>query len=286
MPSPYTYQYRPQDDPLTVANQFNVTPQQLLAANPGGTPFSVGQTIKIPQGTYQYSAPIGPQAPGAPQAVSQYNQPIGPQAPNMSQQWQNANQTMNPRGGVGMQPYGPAISPTPTWQDRAALGVENGYAPQSYLNIIKRLSRGEDVNLSPEQRRFLENAMNTPAAQAAQAEAAGQTPGTFDPTKPYGGFTNDDPTNTDYANTKAAQYYAAAGTPFLQQQRWDPQARRYVSLGKLLKQGKLDLQGNWHRRRRGGGGGGGGGGRQAQQAQQAQDYTLANSLINFSASSG
>lgn len=246
-PSPYQYQYKPEDDPITVANQFNVTPQQLLAANPGGTPFSTGQTIKIPKTL---------------QAVMQYEAP-----PTLLEQWQNKKE------------------PAPTWQDRAALGVENGYEPQSYLNIIKRLGRGEDVNLSPEQRRFLENALNTPAAQAAQAAqaaATGQTPGAFDPTKPYGGFTNDDPANTDYANTKAAQYYAAAGTPFLQQQRWDPQRKRYVSLDKLLRQGKLDLQGNWHRRRRGGGGGG----RQAQQAQASQDYTLANSLINFSASSG
>jgi hypothetical protein len=34
--------------------------------------------------------------------------------------------------------------------------------------------------------------------------------------------------------------------PFLQQQRWDPEAKKYVSIGRLLKQGKLDLQGNWH----------------------------------------
>jgi hypothetical protein len=260
IPNPFQYQYQPQDDPLKVAEQFNVTPQQLLAANPGGTPFSTGQTIKIPpavQAAFQYN-PAG------------NNQTLGGNTPS--------SPTLNLIQSLGT----PQPSLTPNWQDRAALGVENGYEPQSYLNIIKRLGRGEDVNMSPEQRQFIEGVFTTPAARAAQAQATGQPPTAYDPTKPYGGFTNDDPGNTDYANTKAAQYYAAAGTPFLQQQRWDPQAKRYVSLGKLLKQGKLDLQGNWHRRRRGGGGGG----RQQQQAQQAQDYSLANSLINFSASSG
>jgi hypothetical protein len=96
--------------------------------------------------------------------------------------------------------------------------------------------------------------------------------------------------NTDYANTRAAQQYAANNTPFLKQMRWDPQARKFVSLGRLIKQGKLDLKGNWHKRSK----------RQKataaannraqavqQQAQEAaQDYTLSNSFISFNVSAG
>src|SRR5689334_1617954 len=43
-----TYQYKAGDDPVTVAEQYGLTPQQLLDANPGSAPFSTGQTIKIP----------------------------------------------------------------------------------------------------------------------------------------------------------------------------------------------------------------------------------------------
>src|SRR5688572_15807436 len=73
-----TYQYNEGDDPLTVANQFGITPQQLLAANPGGTPFSVGQQIAVPQ--YQYSAPT-PMAANVmqhQQAIQQANTATGP----------------------------------------------------------------------------------------------------------------------------------------------------------------------------------------------------------------
>jgi hypothetical protein len=115
-------------------------------------------------------------------------------------------------------------------------------------------------------------------AQAASEQTAAQN-------IQAGGITpNTDPGNTDYSNTRAAQQYAAAGTSFVNQMRWDPQAKKFVSIGRLLKQGKLDLKGNWRktsRRQRQG---------QKKPAQQAaetkQDYTLANSFITFGASSG
>jgi hypothetical protein len=90
--------------------------------------------------------------------------------------------------------------------------------------------------------------------------------------------------NSDYANTRAAQEYAKNGTPFLDQMRWDPQRKKYVSLGRLIKQGKLDIRGNWrkstNRQRQGQGN------RPQQQAEQKQDYTLANSFITFGVGSG
>lgn len=42
------YQYKPDDDVTSVASQFGITPQQLINANQGGFPVSVGQTINIP----------------------------------------------------------------------------------------------------------------------------------------------------------------------------------------------------------------------------------------------
>jgi hypothetical protein len=158
------YQYQANDDPVSLANQHGITPQQLIDANPGGYPFSQGQTVSIPQ--YVHT-------------------PTTPQASNPTQ---------------------------------------SGFTPA-----------GAD--------------------------------------------------NTDYSNTRAAQVYAAAGTPFLKQQRWDPQAKKYVSIGKLLKQGKLDLQGNWNKRSKRQRVTAAGNRQQAQQQQQ-QDHTLTNSMIKFGISSG
>jgi hypothetical protein len=165
------YRYQAGDDPVQIAAQNNITPAQLLEANPGGYPFATGQNINLP-----------------------------------------------------------------TWKE----------------------------------------------APASTAPAT-VTPQQINPAQPYGGFTPAKADNTDYANTAAARYYDAAGTPFLQQKRWDPQAKKYVSLGKLMKQGKLDLQGNWNkqsRRQRQAAN------QQPQQQQAAQDNTLTNSLIKFSVSSG
>jgi hypothetical protein len=164
------YKYTDTDDPVTLAAQNGISPQQLLDANEGGYPFSVGQTVNLP-----------------------------------------------------------------TWKELPASTAPAATTPQQ------------------------------PATPALAPGASVTAPG---------------PRNTDFSKTRAAQYYAAAGTPFLQQQRWDPQRKKYVSVGKLLKQGKLDLQGNWHKRRKGGGGG------QQQKAQAAQDNTLTNSLIKFSVGSG
>jgi hypothetical protein len=55
--------------------------------------------------------------------------------------------------------------------------------------------------------------------------------------------------NGAFAHIKAVQQYAAQGTPFLEQKRWDPDTNKYVKIGDLLRQGKLDLQGNTIRRK-------------------------------------
>ena len=62
--------------------------------------------------------------------------------------------------------------------------------------------------------------------------------------------------SAEFMNTRFMQRYAALGTPFLQQKRWDPSTRKFVSIGKLIKQGKLDLQGHTHRGKKKHGGGG------------------------------
>lgn len=144
------YQYGANDDPVTLASQNGITTQQLLDANPGGYPFSVGQNINMP-----------------------------------------------------------------SW-------------------------------------------VQTPQTQQAQ-QPRPQTPR---PT-PAG--------NTDYANTAAAQYYKEQGTPFLEQKRWDPQRKKYISVGKWLKQSRRGG------RRRGG---------DDRPQKRKQEYALANTIIDFGLSAG
>jgi LysM repeat protein len=48
MPQGFTYKVRRGETPTTIAQRYGITPEQILRANPGGAPFSVGQTVRIP----------------------------------------------------------------------------------------------------------------------------------------------------------------------------------------------------------------------------------------------
>lgn len=237
MPGPTPYLYKPEDSPLTVANQFGITPNQLLTANPGGYPFSQGQQINIPAANpYQYSAPIGPQPPTLLQ--QRMAQPV----------------TTPPVSRLGT-PYGP------------------NYRAQPSINPPPSGAYGTD------------DSWYAPAAPAAGTTP--QTPGgTTSPVAPtlaggdFYGYERDPETGRSVRVIKNS-----ASSNFLNELRWDPQRRRYVSIGRLLKQGKLDLKGNWrkqsNRQRRNAAI------ERKQQIQtQKDDFTLSNSLISFSASSG
>ena len=265
------YLYKENDDPITVANQFGITPTQLLGANPGGTPFSTGQTINIP---FQYNAPIGPQPM------------IGPQPPTM-QQYGNA--VASQFGGAAPVGYGPVWQnkllaqgePTPQEPFASRLGVPRGhmqpnflYGPQTGVGnpgTPYMMGRGGgQTNVLPEGLNYQRQVPGAPVTAAAPNTAQGD----------FYGYERDSKTGRSVRVIKNA-----GSANFLNELRWDPQARRYVSIGRLLKQGKLDLKGNWRRtsRRQ----------RQAQSqnrkqtpAQTQQDFTLSNSLITFGAGSG
>lgn len=48
------------------------------------------------------------------------------------------------------------------------------------------------------------------------------------------------PNNADFRNTQA--YLANLNVPFLQQKRYDPKTKKYVKIGDLIRQGKLDIR--------------------------------------------
>ena len=52
--------------------------------------------------------------------------------------------------------------------------------------------------------------------------------------------------NTDFNNTNFMQYNQAHNVAFNNQLRWDPQRKKYVQIGKLIAEGKLDQRGGWH----------------------------------------
>lgn len=238
MPGPTTpYIYKPGDNPLDLSNQYGLTPNQLIQANPGGYPFSVGQRINLP---YQYSAPIGPALPNI----------------------------TNPNGGVGTTPYGPALpppGPTSPYYPSAAnrgMGVNRALPTNTYFNSEKgapAVSKAYGTDDSWWRPATTQNTL-------APAGPAGN------PNNGFGGFENKGGSgNSEYANTAAAQYYAANNTPWLQQKRWSPEKKKYITIGQWLKQG----------RRHGGGGGGG-----KKKKQREQNYALANSIIDFGVSAG
>src|SRR5688572_12797605 len=128
MPTKRPYQYQPGDSPLTVANQFNLQPQQIISANPGGYPFSAGQTINIPSAAVNPYAPtLAAQGTSQPRPAQQAtgiaglairSRPVAPGTyngtPNMAQPlpvsganqpyWMNAtNRPSTPVPGVGVQ---------------------------------------------------------------------------------------------------------------------------------------------------------------------------------------
>jgi hypothetical protein len=236
-PKNQIYQYRDNDSPVTVASQFGITPQALISANPGGTPFSTGQSINVP---LQYGAPIGPQPF------------IGPQPAPFNQR--------PPSGyGPGAVPgSAPTVGFTPT-----------GYnTDDSWFRTTQQAAQANAAQIR------LNQGVQAPTTQQ---QLQGATPGTLGQGDFYG-YERDPETGRSVRVVKNS-----SNANFLSELRWDPQARRYVSIGRLLKQGKLDLKGNWRRQSR----------RQRQtakpkqqQEQRQQDFTLANSMISFGGSSG
>lgn len=278
MPGPYpnqpqTYQYQTNDNPTQLAQQFGVTPSQLLNANPGGYPFSTGQTIKIPQ----YSSPIGPtQPPGyqgltpsqaqpkPAQGQTPYFQLAAPNNPvaggNMSQQSQNAwTQRMN-------------AQTTAVITNQIANGIQPPMIPAntSITNpVTGQPATPDDLIASGYTFNPKTNSWNL----AGSVQNPGQTAAA-----PAG--------NSAFMNTGFMQQYAAQGTAFENQKRWDESTGKFVRIGDLIRQGKLDLKTGKTITKKNKGGGGGGTGRIPVTQQEAPKNSNVNSVLSFNLGSG
>ncbi len=264
IPGPTPYQYKPDDDPVTLAQQNGITPGQLLAANPGGYPFSPGQNINIPM---------------MPPLVQQnfVQRGRGASAPY---QYAPTSMGVNNTASLG----DPSLL-----QQRMDIGqgydlAQRGRGENAYGSNFDMRGRtyGQPTNVDQlnamRGRGFGQTATATPQAGVWEDPAAPTTPDTAN--GDFYGYERDPETGRSVRVIKNS-----ASASLLNELRWDPQRRRYVSIGKLLQQGKLDLKGNWrkqsNRQRRNAAVE-----RKQQVRQQKEDFTLSNSLISFSASAG
>jgi hypothetical protein len=256
--TPYTY--RPDDDPISLAERFNLPPNAIINANPGAWPASVGQTINIPQ-TFEYR----PSATTGPSVLVSPNSPTGSfLGGNPYDRTVNTGYTAS-GGSTPPSPLDPRSRSTNMNQSLMDMRGRTYGQPDAIDQLNALRSRGAGVNNTlPTQAGVWQDPVST-----TPDTAAGE----------FYGYERDPETG------RSVRVIKSGNDAFLKELRWDPQARKFVSIARLLKQGKLDLKGNWNktskRQRRGAAQA-----RKQQQVEQAQDYTLANSLITFSTSSG
>ena len=254
-----TYQYRDGDNPLSVANQYGLTPQQLLDANPGGTPFVTGQNILIPQ-TFQYN----------PRVTTGPNVLVSPNSPTGSFLGGNPyDRTVN-TGYTAMTPAAPVAQPPA------------GYGPNATFTTPVASTYGTDDSWyrTPQQGAAADAAMNNINNGTLGPTTQQQLTGTPAPGEFYG-YERDPETGR---SVKVIKNTGSAG--FLKELRWDPQERKYVSISRLLKQGKLDLKGNWRNSSKRQRVGAAIARKNQQEEQKQQDLTLSNSFITFNTSAG
>lgn len=229
-PTPYSlesYQVKPNDNDLSqVANNLNVPLQQLVDNNNGS------KTLP-PTGSFISVNPaVNPNQTGAPVTGSFISG---------SGQVNTSNAAMN-QSFVSSQPTG-TFAPTATlkWE---VIGLQNGISRGQLPPTVTAAAAQQLINPNTGQtftQQDWESEGYVRDANGNYAKPASTTP-TATPAAP-----------SAFSQTAAAQQYAAQNTAFTEQMRWDPKRGRYVKIGQLLREGKLNLydqQGNFRRRKR------------------------------------
>jgi len=109
--------------------------------------------------------------------------------------------------------------------DNYAYIQQSGQVGTNVLDYIVSNPAAYD-NLSPAQKDTVDQIIQTQTGGAGGGGGAG---------------------NNDFMNTKFMQQNVANNVAFENQLRWDPQRKKYVQIGKLIREGKLDKQGHWHK---------------------------------------
>lgn len=280
------YQYQEADNLLSLADQFQTSPQQIIQANQGGYPFTNGQIINIPQAQldmrgrgFQFpSTPTSPFNSGQVLIGSQWiggSQPLiqsSPlaelvkqrQRPNTLKSGGNAYEGNTPFG-INLTPNLPAMPNSQSYnvnqrgrgaggppQDPYSLQVASQIRPEQFSGLSRTIEAQQALTSTTPPPVVSAYAMQSlgidPVANGYTLEngmwrlnptAAASVTGEGD----FYGYKRNPETGRD----ERVVMNAANGDSFLNQKRYDPQTKKYVSIGKLLKQGKLDLQGRTRR---------------------------------------
>ena len=261
MPKPKTYQYQTNNSLPELAKTYNTTPQAILQANQGAYPFSNGQTINLPNQmpSYQYDpnsrgrnvqgnltawrptttggsltlalSPYFPNisptnagrnvqgggAPGAAPFMTQAMLPIkqNPQAQPGGYGYQGANNQTQQSGA-------PFYTASAVGGNAALFGMNS---PQVMDDMAMRIAQGETVGLTPNQQAAIEKMLTDNASGQGQNGGGG---------------------NNDFMNTDFMKKNTASGVQFEDQERWNPQKKRYEKIGDMIRRGTLDNYGRFH----------------------------------------
>jgi hypothetical protein len=200
----------------------------LMQMNPGVPSLSQGQTIFLPgnSGSGANAAPVtqGPRPGGFGLLPALPPRPPTPGVFNPSA----STQALISSIGDGFDPSPVNMSGSGSFQYGAPVSP-------SIFNLPPVSMRGGNSFQSG-------GAVNSPYASQPAIGAPG--------TNQAGYARNTDPANTDPRNTAAYRQAAAEGTSFVHQQRWDPERRRFVTIGQLINEGRLDVRDSQARLRR------------------------------------
>ena len=225
-PMPYSlesYQVKPDDNDLSqVANNLNV-PLQTLVDNNNGIktlpPTGSYITVNPPAGTGSFVSGSG--------QVNTLTQGVPPNAAlNQSYVSRPASVDDRPRNAGSYFAV----------QQMLASGVDPSIISPAVAAQMIDPNTGQPM--TPQTFAALGYTQN-PTTGMYEKRGVANTPTANAPTTPLSAAQGGD---TAYARTKAAQYYAAQGTAFTEQMRWDPDRGRYVKIGQLIREGRLNVR--------------------------------------------
>lgn len=157
---------------------------------------------------------------------------------NVTPQANASQQTSTKAGQVTGTP------PTTTYQP--AYGPQGVTAGTRNATTLTPAQMGVDMNLVATDANYY-NGLSTAQKAAVERLLGAPTATPVIPANPNpnpnavnGGFVNTG--GGTYADTAYAQYAAANNIAFENQMRWDPTTKKYVRIGTLLAQGKLDIR--------------------------------------------
>jgi hypothetical protein len=237
---PRNYQYQEGDNPLTLAQNYGTTPQALYNANPGGFPFSTGQTINLPIAGVGGKRPVYNAAANS--TTFNYETVRDPQhfVPDTTS-YKGRFDNVQPKTALVNTPFVAGRPKEVSQNDLQASAV-------LYRNMIKDARDMYDATgvFDP---KLLPTTMSTDMVQQIGYNAGTMTQLGYTMTDgqwKQTGASEKDQTNSEFKNTGFYKEYQQNNVGFLNQLRWDPDTGKYEKIGNLLSSGKLDAQGNWY----------------------------------------